>query len=1005
VANDGLWYTDGTEANTRRLMTVEAEEYLVLTRGFSSNHDAILFYDAFNCCFHCYDSLVHAFRIFQDLPQAGTRFDFEYWDEAYEYPLNTNYFPTLAFAEVDDSLYLAAFSREFGEELFNRYELVADIWPGAENSAPDDFYLLGSTLFFSATDGTNGRELWRTDGSTAGTELITDLVAGEEGSNPTVLGNIGDTLIVAAETPETGRELWSVDQSTGESMLISDIAAGATSSDPQGGFLFGSELYFTILEVGRRSLWATDGTPSGTRLVFAPEDSSVVTASLCTKDADLLFRTAGEPIQTWWTSDGTPSGTNPLPVDPPTPVLAGAVLKWRIGDEYFFAAEPGQWRIPVPEDTGQSVVELLEGTGRWAYSALDVNGKLFVTNSSRHIYPFPQGDLQVLDYHSGSLFEVEDYNDQFNGWIVFEELTSVNGLAFASAANTCCGEEFFYYGSLELWRSDGTNDGSFPVLSYGEDNFSGYEFFASKFPYRGRMLFQKDGLKISDGTTEGTIQLMPPNGEFYQFAEFNGLAYSESDQFVVTDGTAEGTHAVELLPEGVVFYSFLGTGESLLLLADNVVWRSDGTAAGTEPLSLPEASASLKYLGMWQDRVLFWVNEQELWSTDGTLDGAIRLMDNFDDITMNFVTSEKWLAVYPWESLDWLRFVPPLPDSSRLVEGVSEQQFEERLQNSYWLNDTLFFPNRNAAYGQELWYARADVAEPLQVMDITPGPESVAPKIAFGAGNTLAFTLGPPAQAQSIWAVDPTSGEPPKSYLINPYYAADFRVFARYADKLVFQADDFFHGYAFWGFDLGTSLLSISRDGERKTSNASVDFLVTFTDPVQGLTVDDLALKTWFLKGASIESVETLSPTQYRVSVNTGLGDGTILLMMREDHNVLTPEGERVLLSTDKDYDEGEVYDVLRLPHAADQDGDSAISLSELLRIVQFFNVGALHCEAGTEDGYAPGEGAVDCTPHSSDYNPQDWKFNISELVRAIQVFNTGGYILCETGEDGFCLD
>ncbi len=89
--------------------------------------------------------------------------------------------------------------------------------------------------------------------------------------------------------------------------------------------------------------------------------------------------------------------------------------------------------------------------------------------------------------------------------------------------------------------------------------------------------------------------------------------------------------------------------------------------------------------------------------------------------------------------------------------------------------------------------------------------------------------------------------------------------------------------------------------------------------------------------------------------------------------------------------------------HNADQNGDGLIGLSELLRVIQFFNSNGLHCMAGTEDGYAPGQGAQVCTHHSSDYAPADWLIGLSELLRLIQFYNSGGYHVCESGEDGFC--
>ncbi len=96
--------------------------------------------------------------------------------------------------------------------------------------------------------------------------------------------------------------------------------------------------------------------------------------------------------------------------------------------------------------------------------------------------------------------------------------------------------------------------------------------------------------------------------------------------------------------------------------------------------------------------------------------------------------------------------------------------------------------------------------------------------------------------------------------------------------------------------------------------------------------------------------------------------------------------------------------------HSADQNGDNRINLSELLRVVQFYNSGGYHCgipPESTEDGYVPGPnaGQQGCGPHSSDYNPQDWLIIISELLRVIQFYNAGGYYACpgEGTWDGFC--
>lgn len=93
--------------------------------------------------------------------------------------------------------------------------------------------------------------------------------------------------------------------------------------------------------------------------------------------------------------------------------------------------------------------------------------------------------------------------------------------------------------------------------------------------------------------------------------------------------------------------------------------------------------------------------------------------------------------------------------------------------------------------------------------------------------------------------------------------------------------------------------------------------------------------------------------------------------------------------------------------HTADTTPNQVISLTELLRVIQFYNSGGLHCMDATEDGYAPGLDTEQqsCIPHDSDYIPVDWKVNLSELLRLIQFYNLRGYSLClvEATEDGYC--
>lgn len=92
----------------------------------------------------------------------------------------------------------------------------------------------------------------------------------------------------------------------------------------------------------------------------------------------------------------------------------------------------------------------------------------------------------------------------------------------------------------------------------------------------------------------------------------------------------------------------------------------------------------------------------------------------------------------------------------------------------------------------------------------------------------------------------------------------------------------------------------------------------------------------------------------------------------------------------------------------ADQDGDRRINLTEMMRIIQFYNSpgGAYSCAMSTtEDGYQPGTGSTSCTPNAADLDG-DFVITLSELLRVVQFYNAGGYFYCgvlSPDGDGFC--
>src|SRR5262249_5791385 len=118
--------------------------------------------------------------------------------------------------------------------------LVKDIFPGGisgygyypNSSYPSHLTNVNGTLFFEDNDGTHGNELWKSDGTAAGTVLVKDINPGSSGSNPTDLTNVNGTLFFEATDGTHGYELWKSDGTATGTVMVKDINPGSGSSSP-----------------------------------------------------------------------------------------------------------------------------------------------------------------------------------------------------------------------------------------------------------------------------------------------------------------------------------------------------------------------------------------------------------------------------------------------------------------------------------------------------------------------------------------------------------------------------------------------------------------------------------------------------------------------------------------------------------------------------------------------------------------------------------------------------
>ncbi len=248
------------------------------------------------------------------------------------------------------TLYFSAFTNTLGWELWKSdgttagTVLVANLATGNESSFPSNYVGMDNRLYFMTYISRWG--LWSTDGTSAGTTFITDLdtSSDRDPAIPFEMVAIGSTLYFT-RTTALGRELWSYSTATGV-QLVRDILAGSGSGTPRNLTVVLDKLFFTANDgTTGDELWSSRGKFGNTVLVkdIAPGPASSNPNSFAAVGGLLMFAANdGVTGNELWRSGGTAETTTLVKDVNPGPASGNPNQLVNANGRLYFVANDGR---------------------------------------------------------------------------------------------------------------------------------------------------------------------------------------------------------------------------------------------------------------------------------------------------------------------------------------------------------------------------------------------------------------------------------------------------------------------------------------------------------------------------------------------------------------------------------------------------------------------------------------------------------------------------------------
>ena len=588
----------------------------------------------------------------------------------------------------------------------------------------------------------------------------------------------GGKLYFSANNGTDGLELYAVYtnvSSTGEVVEISEDQPAGTvvtqfgATDPEGGAL----TYSLVAGAGdaNNSLFTLD--PNGVlKTAYSLNHEGSQTLSIRVQAMD----NGGASLEGNFSI--LLQGSEQLPNNPPTNLTAGVVVE---------AGNAEQVKDIVSGAEGSDPRSFTEFAGE-AYFSVPAGNRM---------------GLWKTDGTAAGTVMVKDLNLTRDEYGRSGELVVYNNELYFVANDGTSGRE--------LWKTDGTESGTVLVkdIYSGTDEYSGEPYSADPVGltvFNGELFFNATNANgtepwKTDGTESGTVMLKDiysgddfgvPNSSHPQEWLVMGsyLYFSATDQngqeLWKTDGTESGTVLVKDIYTGTNDLGDVASSAPtwLTVLNNEIIfrvgdyngaelWKTDGTESGTVLVKDigsgtdgigPDGSPGV--LTLYNNELYFSASDDdgsgggsgtELWKTDGTASGTIRVKDIYpgtdeygvaaSSMPILFTVFEDELFFTAMDSYgNELWKTNGTESGTVMVKDINMGGADSNPLDLQVFGGKLFFFADNGADGYELWESDGTEAGTKLHLDINPGMTSSARLVSMNDGTewgTYSFNVAP----------------------------------------------------------------------------------------------------------------------------------------------------------------------------------------------------------------------------------------------------------------------